>query len=306
MTASNPTTDHLCLKFTAHLRDGRKLSELSVEAYTHDVVSFLGFLRTTKSISTLHGMGTIRPRDIRGWLAARREAGLEAASSRARALSSLKAFFRYLQRDYRIENAPVMAMSGPKKGERLPRPTSEQDTSDLIDMAGSLSDEPWIQARDVAVLTLLYGAGLRIYEALSLKGDMLPPPELLRILGKRNKVRIVPLIPATRESLLAYSRLCPYPFGPETPLFYGARGGPLSPRMVQRLMQTLRASLGLADSATPHALRHAFASHLLAHGGDLRSIQALMGHASPSTTQVYLGLEDARLTFAHRSAHPRA
>lgn len=293
--------------FLAHLADGKKLSAHTVEGYGHDVGLFLGFLRQRHGDEIApETLAHVSPREVRAWLAARREDGLEAASSRARALSALKAFYRFLQRHYGVENAALMAMSGPKKGERLPRPTSEADTLKLIEAAETVSEEPWVQARDVALLTLLYAGGLRISEALSLTGDMVPAPDVLRILGKRQKVRLVPLIPQARESLDTYSRLCPYDLSESTPFFYGVRGGPLSARTAQKLMQHLRGALGLPDSATPHALRHAFASHLLAHGGDLRSIQGLMGHSSPSTTQVYLGLEDARLTRAHRDAHPRA
>ncbi len=303
------TTPHPLLQaFLSHLGDGRKLSALTVEGYGHDIALFIGFISQQQDERSLtpFDFGLVRPVDVRTWLAGRREAGLEAAASRARALSALKAFYRFLYREHGIENAAVMAMSGPKKGERLPRPTSETETADLLEEAGKVSDEPWVQARDVALLMLLYAAGLRISEALSLNGADHPAPDVLRILGKRQKVRLVPLIEQARRAIDSYARLCPYPLSEETPLFYGVRGGPLSPRIVQRLMQTLRGSLGLSDSATPHALRHAFASHLLSNGGDLRSIQALMGHASPSTTQVYLGLEDAHLTSAHRSAHPRA
>lgn len=307
MSTPLPHIERCHQAFLAHLEDGRKLSALTVEGYGHDVSLFLGFVRQRKgSDAGLEDLAMISPRDVRSWLAARRENGLESAASRARALSALKSFYRFLQREYGIENAALMAMSGPKKPERLPRPTSETDTKKLLAMAETIAEEPWVQARDVALLTLLYAAGLRISEALSLTGNMAPAPEVLRILGKRQKVRFVPLIPAARESIDQYSRLCPYELSEDTPLFYGVRGGPLSPRIAQKLMQHLRGALGLPDSATPHALRHAFASHLLSNGGDLRSIQGLMGHSSPSTTQVYLGLEDARLTAAHRAAHPRA
>ena len=301
------STADILERFIDHLRDGRKLAPTTVEGYGHDVSLFIGFLNTQSgSAPKLETLESVKPRTVRSWLATRRDDGLEAATSRSRAMSSLKAFYRYLQNQYGLENPSIMAMSGPKKPERLPRPTSEKDTKKLLDLAGQVSDEPWVQARDVALLTLLYAAGLRISEALSLTGADTPAPETLRILGKRNKVRLVPLIPVARESLDAYSLLCPYHLSDSTPFFYGVRGGPLSPRIAQKLMQHLRGALGLADSATPHALRHAFASHLLAHGGDLRSIQGLMGHESPSTTQVYLGIEEARLTAAHKSAHPRA
>ncbi|MFC6199361.1 tyrosine recombinase XerC [Ponticaulis profundi] len=294
---ANAHTD-LIRGFLDHLQESRKLSSATVDAYRHDVTSLLAFLDMP--------IADARPADVRRWLARRRQEGLEAATSRARALSSVKAFLRYVQRYHGIENAALMAMSGPKRPERLPRPTSEADTKALLSAAEAISDEPWIQARDLALLTLLYAAGLRISEALSLTGACRDAPEVLRIVGKRQKVRLVPLLPMAREAIGTYAKLCPYGFSDETPLFYGARGGPLSARIAQRLMAQIGMELGLPDSATPHALRHAFASHLLAHGGDLRSIQGLLGHASPSTTQVYLGLEESRLTAAHREAHPRA
>ncbi len=293
--------------YHSHLSDGRKLAAGTVDGYSHDVRSFLSFLSgLAGERPAAQTLSEVKPASVRSWLAERRDQGLDAATSRARAMSALKSFYRFLQREYGVENAALMAMSGPKTPERLPRPTSEKETKDLLETAGTLSEEPWVQARDTAILTLLYAAGLRISEALSLTGNDHPAPEVLRILGKRQKIRLVPLIPVARKAIDDYAALCPFPLRDDTPLFYGVRGKPLSPRIVQRLMEHLRHALGLSDSATPHALRHAFASHLLANGGDLRSIQGLMGHASPSTTQVYLGLEDARLTRAHRDAHPRA
>ena len=176
---------------------------------------------------------------------------------------------------------------------------------DMIETAEAFAKEPWIAARDVAVLTLLYGAGLRISEALNLDGGMANAPARLRITGKGGKVRLVPLIPAVRDAMNEYARLCPYRLGPETPFFYGARGKRLQPAIVQRGVQGLRGALGLPETATPHALRHAFATHLLSHGADLRAIQTLLGHASLSTTQVYTGVDSERLRAVHASAHPR-
>ena len=298
--ARNPSL--LLRAYVSHLQDGRRMASGTVEGYGHDVRQLLDFLEA----DTPADLASLRPATIRAWLAERRSEGLNAATSRSRALSALKSFLRWLQQTQGIENAAILAMSGPKKPERLPRPTSEDDTKQLISVAETIAEEPWVQARDVAILTLLYAAGLRISEALSLTGADTPLPDVLRIKGKREKVRLIPVIPVAKEAVDAYVRLCPFTMTDASPLFYGVRGGPLSPRIVQRLMEQLRGILGLPDSATPHALRHAFASHLLSNGGDLRSIQGLMGHASPSTTQVYLGLEDARLTNAHKQAHPRA
>ena len=288
--------------FLAHLEKERAVSSHTLAAYSHDISSFVGFVNRQGGTDP----GNVTPRQVRAWLAERRSLGLDAPASISRALSALRAFYHWLDAVHGIENARVLAMQGPKLKSRLPRPTSETDTARLISTAETLNEEPWIAARDTALLTLIYATGLRISEALSLTGAAHPAPDLLRILGKRQKIRLVPLLASARLAMDEYSSLCPYPMNEETPFFFAVRGGPMRPRAAQLLMQSLRGALGLPESATPHALRHAFASHLLAHGGDLRSIQALMGHASPSTTQVYLGVEDARLTRAHQLAHPRA
>ena len=307
MTARNRPAIELFQAFLAHLEKERSVSAHILTAYSHDVGSLLGFLNRQAGLE-ISGQNLIdlHPRDVRAWLAERRNTGLDAPASLARALSGLRTFFGWLDTVHGIENARVTAMSGPRLKERLPRPTSEGDTKRLISAAGEMQEEPWLAARDTALLTLIYAAGLRISEALSLTGDSSPTPEVLRILGKRQKVRLIPLLPSARILLDEYARLCPYEMSADTPFFFAVRGGPMRPRAAQLLMQQLRGALGLPESATPHALRHAFASHLLAHGGDIRSIQSLMGHASPSTTQIYLGVEDARLKRAHEIAHPRA
>ena len=202
-----------------------------------------------------------------------------------------------------------MMFEAPRRPHRLPRPLTEASADGAIEAAGeggTLEQPEWVLARDAAILTLLYGAGLRLSEALSLSGRDTPAPEALRITGKGQKVRMVPLIRVVREAIDVYAGLCPYPKLPAEPLFKGLRGGPLNPRLVQRLMERVRMELGLPETATPHALRHSFATHLLAHGGDLRSIQALLGHASLSTTQIYTGVDAARLKQIHAEAHPRA
>ena len=307
MNAVNRPAHELFQDFLSHLEKERAVSANTLTAYTHDVGSFIGFLNRQRSVAaTGQDLEDAHPRRVRSWLSERRADWLDAAASLSRALSALRAFYRWLDAAHGLENAKVLAMSGPKLKSRLPRPTSETDTERLIDLAGELNETPWIAARDTALLTLIYACGLRISEALSLTGDLTPAPAELRVLGKRQKIRIVPLIETAREALNAYAAQCPYQMSEETPYFFAVRGGPMRPRAAQLLMQNLRGALGLPESATPHALRHAFASHLLAHGGDLRSIQALMGHSSPSTTQVYLGVEDARLTQAHKLAHPRA
>ncbi|MCA8902501.1 MAG: tyrosine recombinase XerC [Hyphomonas sp.] len=293
--------------FTAYLTDERRMAEKTVEAYRTDLAGFFGFLRMHLGEEpTPKALGELRARDIRAHLAHRRREGLSDASI-ARLLSSIKALYRWLGRAHDIHNAEVAYLQGPKRPKRLPRPVSIEAAKDMIEEAESDPDaEPWINARDAAVLSLLYGAGLRISEALSLTGADVPAPERLRIRGKGGKVRIVPLIPAVRDAIEAYAKICPYALVHGEPLFRGAKGGALNPRIIQGLVQKLRGLLGLPDTATPHALRHAFATHLLAAGADLRAIQTLLGHASLSTTQVYTGVDSSRLREVHAAAHPRA
>ena len=292
--------------FIAHIGQQRRLADKTVEAYGHDLRGFFRFLEThldeeigIKIFRHLHAS------DIRAFLAKRRRDGLSDASI-ARVLSAIKTFYHWLDNHHGIENPEIAFLQGPRRSARLPRPVSVSAARDMIETAEVAAEEPWVAARDTAVLTLLYGAGLRISEALGLNGDMVPTPDRLRIKGKGGKVRIVPLIPAVRDAMNAYARLCPYPLSKSTPFFYGVRGKRLQPAIVQKGVQLLRGSLGLPDTATPHALRHAFATHLLAHGADLRAIQTLLGHTSLSTTQVYTGVDSGRLRAVHASAHPRA
>jgi integrase/recombinase XerC len=279
----------------------------TVEAYGSDLSAFFGFLRGHLGAEpTLKALGRLKARDIRAYLAARRRDGLSDASI-ARLLSSIKALYRWLSRAHGIENAEIGYLQGPRRTPRLPRPVSIEAAKDILHEADTEPDaDPWVAARDVAVLSLLYGGGLRISEALSLTGAHLPAPERLRITGKGGKVRIVPLIAPVREAIDAYAKLCPYALTRSGALFRGARGGPLSPRIIQARMQMLRGVLGLPETATPHALRHAFATHLLGNGADLRAIQSLLGHASLSTTQVYTAVDSSRLRAVHAAAHPRA
>lgn len=297
-------------EFTVWLETERRASEKTIEAYQRDIGNFIGFL-----VEHLGGephvsdLKRLSRHDVVAWLARRRTEDNLAASSRARAASSLRAFFKFLDRRLDAANAKAMMFESPRRPHRLPRPLPEKLASEAIDIAGDGDGEDvpeWVLARDAAILSLLYGAGLRLSEALSLTGRDTPAPEQLRVYGKGRKVRIVPLIRAVREAVNEYRKLCPYPAAPEEPLFRGEKGGPLNPRMVQRLMEKLRFRLGLPETATPHALRHSFATHLLANGGDLRSIQALLGHASLSTTQIYTGVDAARLMKVHAEAHPRA
>lgn len=251
------------------------------------------------------GLGAVSPRDLRSWQARLREDGLSSRSV-ARALSAVKSFHRWLADAEGVEATAVLSARGPKSPARLPRPVAADAAAALIDHAAVDHSEPWIAARDAAVLTLLWGAGLRISEALSLNQRDAPLPDVLRIIGKGGKQRIVPVLPAARDAVEEYKRLQPYDPGPDGPLFIGARGKRLNPRIVQKAMEQGRMALGLPASATPHALRHSFATHLLEAGGDLRAIQELLGHASLSTTQVYTAVDQARLLDIYDKAHPRA
>ncbi len=291
-----------------YLATERRFSPLSVSAYRRDVSAFLEFLTNHMGgAPTLGDMAVLAPQDLRAYLAHRAEEGLT-PRSRMRALAAIRAFFHWLERRCGIANARIMLVRGPRLRATLPRPVSESDARAMLDVtAGDEADRSgWIAARDAAVLTLLYAAGLRISEALSLRGGDLPLPRTLRITGKGGKERVVPILDAAREAVDRYAALCPFALDRDAPLFRGARGGELSPRIIQERVAQLRARLSLPESTTPHALRHAFATHLLAHGGDLRVIQELLGHESLSTTQRYADVEAARVFDAYRTAHPRA
>jgi integrase/recombinase XerC len=256
---------------------------------------------------TVADMGALAPQDLRAYLAHRRNEGL-ADRSVMRALAAIRSFFDWLDRRCGVANARIALVRGPRLRATLPRPVSEPDAQAMLDVVGDAEGNgaDWIAARDAAVLTLLYAAGLRISEALGLRGADRPLPRSLRITGKGGKERIVPVLDVAREAVERYAALCPFPLERDAPLFRGARGGELSPRIIQERVAQLRARLSLPESTTPHALRHAFATHLLAHGGDLRVIQELLGHESLSTTTRYADVEAARVFDAYRSAHPRA
>ena len=291
--------------FLDFIQSEQRLAKNTVEAYRSDLGEFIGFLRGhLEAEPGMRAFADLQARDIRSFLAARRRDGLADASI-ARLLSAIKSFYRWLDRAHGVENPEIAFLSGPKRGQRLPRPISEVAAKDMLDQAELIQEEPWIAARDVAALSLMYGAGLRISEVLDLSGNTKAAPERLRIKGKGGKVRIVPIIPAVRDAISDYAGLCPYALNAQTPLFYGARGKRLQAPILRKQVQVLRGALGLTESATPHALRHSFATHLLAHGADLRAIQTLLGHASLSTTQVYTGVEAGHLRKVHASAHPR-
>ncbi|MCZ8185109.1 MAG: tyrosine recombinase XerC [Beijerinckiaceae bacterium] len=285
----------------------RLYSAKTIEAYGRDVLQFLAFLGPEGH--SPESFLAVRPSDLRLFLAERREKGIESRSI-MRQLAGLRSFARYLEREGHGHASAFKAVKGPRIRKGLPRPLAPQDaraTAATATRAGE-AREPWILARDAAVFALLYGGGLRISEALSLKRRDAPRSagDVLTITGKGGKVRQVPVLPLIVDSIATYLALSPWKTGPEGPLFLGAKGGPLSPRIIQLAMEGLRGALGLPDSATPHALRHSFATHLLARGGDLRTIQELLGHASLSTTQVYTEVDTARLMATYRAAHPRA
>ncbi|KQV35590.1 MULTISPECIES: tyrosine recombinase XerC [unclassified Rhizobium] len=285
----------------------RRLSEKTVEAYERDTRQFLTFL--TGHLSgppKLNDIEALRPADLRGFLAMRRKEGA-GARTLGRGLAGLRSFLRYLERKGLANAAGASAVRSPKQPKSLPKPLTDTDALQVVTEGAQLAEEPWIAARNAAVLTLLYGCGLRISEALDLTGnDFSGRPTSLRITGKGGKTRIVPLISAACDAVERYRSLCPYHSDGDAPLFRGARGGKLQAGIIQREMQRLRGALGLPDTATPHALRHSFATHLLAGGGDLRTIQELLGHASLSTTQVYTGVDSTRLLEIYDRAHPRA
>jgi len=266
------------------------------------LIHFLGQYRGERiGTAELRSLGSA---DLRAFLAQRRAEGL-GPSSAARELSGVRAFLRYVaEQDGGVAQLP--RTRAPKRPRTLPRPASPEDATNLAEDAADAASAPWIGARDLAILLLLYGAGLRVAEALSLTARALPIGSTLRVTGKRNKTRIVPIIRAVREAIDDYLRQCPYPVSGDAPLFLGARGGPLNPDLVRRAVAAARKRLGLPDSLTPHALRHSFATHLLARGADLRALQELLGHASLSSTQIYTGVDAARLLDVYRHAHPRA
>jgi integrase/recombinase XerC len=293
-----------------HLAHERRVSAHTIEAYSRDVRQFLFFLE--KRFGAPPGIGDfidLAPGDLRAFLAHRRAEAIDARSLQ-RALSALKSLARHIARETGQTAAALGAIRAPKAGRRLPRPLSPQDAKAMTTTALREGEarEPWVLARDAAVLALCYGAGLRISEALSIRRADAPIGETdaVTIVGKGGKTRSAPIIAPVRTAIEDYLSLCPYALKPAGPLFVGAKGGQLSPRIVQLAMARMRGALGLPDDATPHALRHSFATHLLARGGDLRTIQDLLGHASLSTTQVYTGVDSARLLAAYRSAHPRA
>ncbi len=290
----------------AQLENEKRVSRHTLSNYTRDLAAFLQFLQEhLGELPTLAALSHLKPADFRGFLARRVQGGMKATSN-ARALSTLRGFYRYLDRAGLARNAHIGAMRGPKLPRSLPKALDAVDAAALLDAADIDASAPWVAARDRAVLALLYGAGLRIDEALSLNRDAVPLGEMLRIVGKGRKARDVPVLAQVRDLVAEYVRQCPFRGGAKDALFVGVRGKRLNAGIVQACVRRLRVALGLPETATPHALRHSFATHLLGAGADLRAIQELLGHASLSTTQRYTAVDAERLIDVYAAAHPRA
>ena len=297
---------HAIERWRRQLSGERRMAAKTVEAYSRDVEQFLTFLTMhLGGAPSLAELRELRIADLRAFMAARRTDG---AGSRtlARGLAGIRSLVHFLEREGEVNSAIFAAVRAPRAGRSLPRPLPAPAAREMVDPDSALDEEPWIASRNTAVLTLLYGCGLRISEALTLARADAPSDSALRVIGKGGKERVVPVLPVVAAAIAEYLRLCPYHTPPGGPLFVGARGERLNPRIVQRAMARLRGALRLPASATPHALRHSFATHLLAAGGDLRMIQELLGHASLSTTQVYTEVDPTRLLEAYTKAHPRA
>jgi len=291
-------------EWISSLTHERRASPHTLRAYGDDLDRFLGFLREHKGRAIdEHVLASLAPADIRGFIALRRRQGLGQRGVQ-RAIAAIRSFFRHLAREEILDNPAARAVRTPRIARTLPRPLSADDAERTLNAAGE-HDVQWLAARDVALLTLLYGAGLRISEALSLKRKDAPLGESLLILGKGGKERVMPLLPAIRNAVDRYVEALPFAGNDASPLFVSRRGLPMSAREAQALMQKLRSALGLSQRATPHALRHSFATHLLAGGADLRAVQELLGHASLSTTQTYTEIETRRLMEVYSQAHPR-
>ena len=302
----SPAMSAALAQWLDHQRALKGAAVNTITAYQTDLLGFLSFM--TDYHGGAQGLGPISRiavTDMRAWMASERGRGVSARSL-ARALSAVKSFYRWLAEREGFEPTAVLSTRSPKFQKKLPRPLAVDAARAMIDTVELQARDPWIAQRDVAVVTLLYGCGLRISEALGLTLKDVPLPATLRIIGKGGKERLVPVIPAARAAVDAYLRACPHPMEPDTPIFRGARGGPLYPKAIQNVMAQSRMQLGLPATATPHALRHSFATHLLNAGGDLRSIQELLGHASLSTTQAYTAVDTARLMEVYDGAHPRA
>ncbi len=300
MSGESPAA--LVESWRTHLALDRRRSVHTVRAYIATAERLLGWMEEMDGHAPDRAaLGRLATSDLRAYLASRRVDGI-GNNSASRELSALRGFLRFVGG----QGASIPAMRGPRVKPGVPRPISPDEVIALAQDISESARDRWIGARDWAVLLLLYGAGLRISEALGLTGEVLPLGETIRVTGKRGKTRIVPLLPQVREAIEGYLALCPYPPVRDEPIFRGARGGPLSPALIRRSVQGARGRLGLHERTTPHALRHSFATHLLGRGADLRSLQELLGHASLSSTQIYTQVDAAHLMDVYRNAHPRA
>jgi integrase/recombinase XerC len=290
--------------FLHWLENVKRASRHTVISYQNDLGHFFTFLSGHYGAKiNLSHLKKLPARDIRAWLASRL-ADYEAASN-ARALSAIKRFYRWLEKEEGVENAAIFHIRGPKLGKPLPKALGEAQAAQALEFIATQHEEAWLNARDLALLLLMYGCGLRIGEALSLSPGDVQGVDALRITGKGNKQRLVPMLPVVAQAIDTYKSLCPHPLSASAPLFVGKQGKALDPAIFQLQLRKLRTALNLPDSATPHAFRHSFATHLLSAGGDLRTIQELLGHASLSTTQRYTHVDKTRLLSAYRQAHPR-
>lgn len=304
--AISPALRAALAEWLSHRRGLDGLAENTLKAYGADVTDWLAFLaRHHGGTEGRRAAAGASQSDLRAWMAEMRGRGVSARSL-ARSLSAVKGFTAWLADREGVDATATLSARAPKYRRKLPRPLSEDAARDMIETVGDDARTAWIAARDTAVITMLYGCGLRISEALGLTGADHPLPEVLRITGKGGKMRLVPVIPAAAEAVARYADLCPFDLTRDAPLFRGARGGALNPRLIAAAMERARNRLGLPATATPHALRHSFATHLLAAGGDLRAIQELLGHASLSTTQAYTAVDTARLMAVYAASHPRA
>ncbi len=297
------TTTHI-KSWLSEMKSVRRLAANSIDAYQRDIAQFIAFIaKHYQARVDLKILQDLKPTDFRSFLAYRRNQNVSSRSL-ARTLSALKSFFIYLERQNIIKNESLSIVRSPKIGKSLPKALSVDEAKNTIALIDELEESPWVSARDIAVLSLCYGAGLRISEALALsKSDI--EANAMRIIGKGNKMRLVPLMQPIEKAIKSYLKLCPFPLNAKEPMFKGVKGGVLSARLIQRRVVQLRSALGLPPSATPHALRHSFATHLLSKGGDLRTIQELLGHASLSTTQIYTKVDSEQLLESYQKAHPR-
>jgi integrase/recombinase XerC len=304
--ALSPGVRDLMQGWLTDLASLRDASDATVDAYARDLTDFLDFqARHAGDVPGPAALRALSASDMRAWMAAQRGRGV-GSRSLARRLSAVKGFYRWWAEREGFDATPILSMRAPKHGRRLPRPLSIEGARDMIETVGQQDARDWVAARDVAILTLLYGCGLRRSEALSLDAGLLPLGDTLRIRGKGGKEREVPVLPAARDAVARYVALCPHDLATGTPVFRGIRGGPLNGRLVAKTMESARMQLGLPATATPHALRHSFATHLLNAGGDLRAIQELLGHASLTNTQAYTAVDTARLLEVYAAAHPKA